>query len=77
MEIYDVSLNVSARVQLASFRKNWRFDPGERGHIHRSARLGLVKAAEEAAALAAKVENAVEEGLGMSLAQHFGEVRCA
>ena len=35
-----------------------------------------IKAAEEAAALAAQVENAVEQGLGMSLAQHFGEVRC-
>ena len=34
-----------------------------------------IKAAEDAAALAAQVENAVEVGLGMSLAQHFGEVR--
>ncbi|WP_300756708.1 YihY family inner membrane protein [Janthinobacterium sp.] len=36
-----------------------------------------LKAAEDAAALAAQVEGAVEEGLGMTLAQHFGEVRCS
>ncbi|OYO29036.1 YihY family inner membrane protein [Janthinobacterium sp. PC23-8] len=35
-----------------------------------------MQAAEEAARLAAQVEGAVEEGLGMSLAKHFGEVRC-
>ena len=36
-----------------------------------------IKAAEDAAALAAQVESAVEEGLGMSLAQHFGVVRAS
>jgi membrane protein len=36
-----------------------------------------IQAAIDAAALAAQVENAVEQGLGLTLAQHFGEVRCA
>ena len=35
-----------------------------------------IEAAHNAAALAGQVENAVEQGLGMSLAEHFGQVRC-
>ena len=35
-----------------------------------------IQAAIDAAALAAQVENAVEQGLGLTLAQHFGAVKC-